>query len=129
MKNWATNVYLAVAALAKQLLLWLDQGGNVLLCGLVAVVVALFTGTRQAVAYADETMSAHCWRSYDRGRIWGRMFMPVIDVLFLWQGEDEEVNERAGRRVVRHCERAFWKELMQREMPPAYREMKTKGQQ
>jgi hypothetical protein len=37
------------------------------------------------VGYSDETLSAHCWRSYRDGRVWGRWFMPPIDWLFSWQ--------------------------------------------
>lgn len=122
MKQWASAVWAAIRALWRQNLLWLDQGGNVWFCGLVAIVVAAFTGAKQAVAFADETLSAHAWRSYERKRLWGRLWKPVIDWMFAWQPQDAEVNARAGKPWLDHCERAFWKEIIRREMPPEYRE-------
>lgn len=124
MKARLLAMWAALHAMGRQFLLWLDQGGNVLLPGLGAVVTAGITGKVQNVAYADETMSAHAWRAYDRGRLWGLLLLPLIELLFIWQGQDEEVNKRAGKAVTGHCERAFWKELMHREMPPAYRDAK-----
>lgn len=56
-------------------------------------------------AWADETMSARAYRAYSDGRLWGRVWMPVIDFLFFWQGP-------------RHCERAFVKERERMHSPP-----------
>jgi hypothetical protein len=122
MKTRASATWAAIAALWWQLLLVFDQLLNVLVCGVVAIVVAACSGAHQAVAYADETMSAHAWRAYDRGRLWGRFWLPVIDFLFIWQAQDEEVNKVAGRAISGHCERAFWKERLMRSLPPEYRQ-------
>ena len=84
--------------------------------------MAALTGRRQNVAYADETLSAHAWRAYARGRIWGVLLKPVIDAMFFWQQEDGEVNVAAGRAITGHCERAFWKEKLRRNFPPEYRD-------
>lgn len=123
-KTWALAVFRTVAAVLRQLLLWVDQGGNVILCGLAAIVEAACTGREQAPGYCDETLSAHAWRSSSRPL--GRFFVPIIDYLWSRQRPDAEVNERAGRVVTSHCERAFEKEVLRREMPPAYREQDLK---
>ena len=39
------------------------------------------------VSYADETLSARCYRAHRDGKIMGKMFMPLIDLLFFWQGQ------------------------------------------
>lgn len=122
MKVWASNVIAVTLQAWKQFLLWVDQGGNVLFCGINAIVVAAFTGERQNVGYADETLSAHAGRTFHRRRLWSRLWVPVIDALFFWQSEDEEVNKAAGKRVTSHCERAYWSERLRRGVPPEYRE-------
>ncbi len=38
------------------------------------------------VSYADETLSARCYRAHRDGKIMGKLFMPLIDLLFFWQG-------------------------------------------
>jgi hypothetical protein len=122
MTTRATSVWLAIRDFGHQLLLWGDQGGNVIICGVGAVLRAAITGARQNVGYADETLSAHAWRSYDRRTWWGRIWKPVIDFLWWWQAPDAVVNAKAGRAVTGHCERAFWKERLRRDMPPEYRD-------
>jgi hypothetical protein len=71
--------------------------------------------------WADETMSARAYRTFAKGRIFGRIFMPPIDALFSWQKPDPEVNMLAGKTITRHCERAFWKEILRRDNAPEYR--------
>jgi len=73
--------------------------------------------------YADETLSARAFRAWRKNRIMGRLLMPVIDALFFWQEQDDEVNATAGRAIAGHCERAFWKEKLRRSLPPEYREL------
>lgn len=69
----------------------------------------------------DETLSARAYRvSLKPGFRPSKVLQPVIDVLFLWQKPDEEVNAKAGRVITAHCERAFWKEVLRRELPPEY---------
>lgn len=55
----------------------------------------------------DETMSAASYRMHRDGRFWGFM-MPVIDLLFWWQGP-------------RHCYNAYLKELARVQYPEEYR--------
>lgn len=80
-----------------QILLWLDQGANVLIPPL--------DGT---IGYADETLSARCYRAHRDGKIFGRMFMPLIDLLFFWQGPG-------------HCKNAYIKEFARQNYPSEYR--------
>lgn len=70
--------------------------------------------------YAGESMSARAYRAYAKGRVFGRIFMPLIDWLFQLQKPDAAVNAKAGRVITAHCERAFWKEVLRRDMPPDY---------
>lgn len=75
--------------------------------------------------WADETMSARAYRAWVKGRRFGLLFMPLIDWLFSWQRPDDEVDRAAGKVVLRHCERAFWKERLRRDNAPEYREQRT----
>lgn len=70
--------------------------------------------------YAGESMSARAYRGHAKGRIFGRLFMPPIDLLFIWQSPDEAVNKAAGEVITAHCHRAYWKEILRRDMPPDY---------
>jgi hypothetical protein len=94
----------------REFALTLDSALNVLL--------ATLTIRR---GYSDETMSAHCWRSYRDGKPFGRLFLPLIDFMFSWQKPDEEVNQAAKYVVDGHCHRAYWKEILRRGLPPEYR--------
>lgn len=61
-----------------------------------------------ASAWADETLSARAYRAHAAGRRWGRVAMPLIDLLFAWQGP-------------RHCERAYIAERERLHAPPEVR--------
>lgn len=61
------------------------------------------------LSYADETLSARIYRAAQRGKIVGRLAMPVIDALFLWQTQE-------------HCRMAYVKEMERRNLPPECRE-------
>lgn len=75
----------------RQLLIAVDQLANAVLGG-----------------SADETLSARAWRAEQSGRVFGRIFRPVIDGLFFWDAD--------------HCRDSFQSELERRHLPPAYRE-------
>jgi len=60
------------------------------------------------LSFADETLSARCYRAHRDGRILGKLFMPVIDLLFIWQTKE-------------HCRYAWLKEKERRNLPPEYR--------
>ena len=60
------------------------------------------------VSYADETLSARCYRAHRDGKIFGKLFMMPIDLLFFWQGHD-------------HCKQAYIKEFERKNYPDEYR--------
>lgn len=88
----------------RQIAIVCDQVFNVLLLG-----------------WADETMSARAHRAWVKGRRFGLVFRPLIDLMFSWQAPDDEVNSLAGKLVTSHCERAFYKEVLRRDNSPEYR--------
>lgn len=81
-----------------QVFLALDQLANAL--------IPPIDGT---IGYADETLSARCYRAHRDGKIFGRIFMPPIDLLFFWQGPN-------------HCRNAYLKEFDRQNYPSEYRE-------
>ena len=86
-KEWGVQIFLA-----------LDQLANVL--------PPPIDGT---VGYADETLSARCYRAHRDGKIMGKLFMPPIDWFFgLWQGPG-------------HCKNAYIKEFERKNYPDEYR--------
>ena len=87
LRDWGVQVFLA-----------LDQLANVLIPPL--------DGT---IGYADETLSARCYRAHRDGKILGKLFMWPIDLLFFWQGPD-------------HCRNAYIKEFDRKNYPSEYRE-------
>ena len=60
------------------------------------------------LSYADETLSARCYRAHRDGRILGKLFMPLIDLLFFWQGPG-------------HCKNAYINEFDRKSFPDEYR--------
>ena len=75
-----------------QVLIALDQLLNALLFG-----------------YADETLSARCYRAHRDGKVFGKLFMRPIDLLFFWQGPG-------------HCKNAYIKEFERKNYPEEYRQ-------
>lgn len=51
-----------------QILLWIDQGLNVLTGG-----------------YADETLQSRAYRAWRGDKFFGKIFKPLIDFLFFWE--------------------------------------------
>lgn len=86
MRDWWVQVFIAFDQLVNTLIPPLD-------------------GT---VSYADETLSARCYRAHRDGKILGKLFMPVIDLLFFWQGPG-------------HCKNAYIKEFARKNYPDEYR--------
>jgi len=72
------------------------------------LVNALIPPLDGTVSYADETLSARAYRAHRDGKIMGRVLMPVIDLLFFWQGPD-------------HCKNAYIKEFARKNYPEEYR--------
>ena len=75
------------------LLIALDQ--------LAYVVLTLGAG------HPDETLSAAAWRTEQKGRWLGRIFRPLIDMIF-WPIERD------------HCRMAFESERLRRHLPKEY---------
>lgn len=87
LRDWGVQVFLA-----------LDQLANVL--------IPPIDGT---IGYADETLSARCYRAHRDGKILGKLFMRPIDLLFFWQGPG-------------HCKNAYIKEFDRQNYPNEYRD-------
>ena len=101
---------------------------NTLLHNLIQALIALDCVANVLVStltlregYATETLSAHCWRSYREGKLWGRLLMPPIDLMFSWQETDPLYVDESGAAITGHCRRAFEKEKARAYLPPAYR--------
>lgn len=122
MKARARATWMAVSSLWWQFWLLADQACNAIVLGVNAVVLAAYTGEEQGVCYADETLSAHTWRSASRRTRWARFLRPAIDALFFWQKNDPVVDAAAGFPVTSHTERAFWKKKLRLGLPPEYRD-------
>lgn len=58
--------------------------------------------------HPDETLSAAAWRTEQTDKLGGRIFRPVIDLLF-WPIERE------------HCRKAYEAERLGRQLPTEYR--------
>lgn len=80
--HWITQVFIA-----------LDQLANALLRG-----------------WADESLSSRAWRMWVKGKVFGRIFRPIIDVLFVWQSFRLD-----------HCERAYHNEMRRYNSPAEMR--------
>ena len=99
-------------AYITQIFLALDQ-----LCN------ALIPPVTGVVSMADETLSARMYRAYRDGKFWGMVFMPPVDAFFaLWQKPDPTITDYSGAVVQGHSERAYYKEILRRGLPPEYRE-------
>jgi len=72
---------------------------------LINALIPPLTGT---LSFADETLSARCYRAWRDNRAWGNVCLPIIDFLFRLQTE-------------RHCYHAYMKEQERRNLPPEYR--------
>lgn len=86
MRDWWVQVFIAFDQLVNTLIPPLD-------------------GT---IGYADETLSARCYRAHRDGKVLGKLLMPFIDLLFIWQGPG-------------HCKNAWQKELDRKNYPEEYR--------
>jgi hypothetical protein len=58
-------------------------------------------------AWADETLSARCWREHQGSKWWNRARV-AVDLLFFWQKD--------------HCHQAFLAERDREHMPIEYRD-------
>ncbi|TCP30684.1 hypothetical protein [Sphingomonas sp. BK235] len=72
-----------VAAVARQVLVSIDQLAQVLIVGAVFIL-----GLTSTCPSADETISSYVGRGELRGVWWARILAPAIDTLFLLLGEE-----------------------------------------
>jgi hypothetical protein len=74
----------------KQILIALDQLLNALLGG-----------------YSDETLSARAWRTEQDGKLFGKVFRPLIDMLLFFDPQ--------------HCYTSYLSEKERKQLPNHYR--------
>lgn len=72
-----------IGAVARQLLVSVDQFAQVLLVG-----AAFIVGLTSTCPSADETISSYVGRAELRGALWGKAAAAVIDRLFILLGEE-----------------------------------------
>jgi hypothetical protein len=96
-----------------------DQFGNTFFLGTILLIWHLIVGTGRP-SMADETISARTGRAYKNGKILGRIFRPLIDLLFVWQSREYKMPDGSTRIIESHCERAYLKELHKRGLPDEY---------
>ncbi len=78
------------------------------------LVNALIPPIDGTVSYADETLSARSYRAHRDGKVFGKLTMPFINLLFFWQGPD-------------HCHKAFLKEHARKNLPSEYQQAAPGG--
>ena len=54
----------------------------------------------------DETLSSRAYRMHVKGKIFGKIFKPLIDLLFFWQPN--------------HCKNAYLAEVLRYQLPPDF---------
>ena len=84
-----------------------DYGAQVFI-GFDQFINALIPPIDGTLSYADETLSARSYRAHRDGKVLGKVFMPLIDMLFFWQGPS-------------HCKNAYIKEFERHNYPDEYR--------
>lgn len=57
--------------------------------------------------YADETLSARAYRTEQEGKLWGKVFRPIIDVIFFFDPN--------------HCMESYLSEVKRKQFPNHYR--------
>ena len=88
---------LLIKAYCEQVFIAVDQ--------LVNALIPPLDGT---ISYADETLSARSYRAYRDGKVFGKLTMPFINLLFFWQGPE-------------HCKNAYINEFSRKNHPSEYR--------
>jgi hypothetical protein len=92
------KVFSLTKAYCEQVFIAADQ--------LVNALIPPLDGT---ISYADETLSARSYRAYRDGKIFGKLTMKPINLLFFWQGPD-------------HCYKAYLKERARKNLPAEYQD-------
>lgn len=74
---------------------------------LIAVDQLFYVLITFGAGFPDETLSAAAWRTEQKGKIFGKIFRPIIDFIFLPFEKD-------------HCHMAYISEKRSEQLPPAY---------
>lgn len=98
----------------------LDCLCNVLL-GVLMLLWALLTGQEGEGSFSGETLSARAGRAHLNGKWFGRVMVPVIDLLFAWQSHDLQLPDGTVITHPSHSHRAFLKKYHKLDMPSEYR--------
>ena len=75
---------------------------------LIAIDQLAYVLLTLGAGHPDETLSAAAWRTEQSGKLGGRIFRPLIDLLFLPIERD-------------HCRKAYESERLGRQLPKEYR--------
>ena len=75
---------------------------------LIAIDQLVYVVLTLGVGQPDETLSAAAWRTEQSGKLGGRIFRPLIDLLFCPLERE-------------HCRKAYEAERLGRQLPPEYR--------
>ena len=57
----------------------------------------------------DETLSSRAYRADQANKVFGRVFRPLIDLLFFWQDQ--------------HCKQSFLSEINNRQLPKYFQQI------
>ena len=74
----------------------------------VAIDQLVYVLMTMGAGHPDETLSAAAWRTEQTGKLGGRIFRPVIDLIFLPLERE-------------HCRKAYEAERLGQQLPPEYR--------
>ena len=94
----------------RQMLISIDQGANAAFGLMIATLCMIPFIPKAGLWWADETISAHCWRWHINGVLsWPRK---VVDALALLFGDKD------------HCQQSYESERLGRQLPPEERTSK-----
>ena len=74
---------------------------------LIALDQLLYVLVTLGAGHPDETLSAAAWRTEQTGKLGGRIFRPLIDLIFSPFERD-------------HCRKAYESERLGHQLPPEY---------
>lgn len=94
----------------RQALIAIDQGINAIIGLVIALAGMIPLLPKAGLWWADETISAHCWRWHLNGvRSWPKEIVDVVAAIFGDKG---------------HCQQSYESECLGRQLPPEERTSK-----